>query len=324
MALLAGNVGCSRADVYPVTRESAADGGGADGSGGGVGVSGTAGIAGNDGGDAGGGNTEPTACPEPTLSPGDSSRTLLVDSESRSYVLHLPPSYDGLSPVPLVVDFHGIGGSGMSELASSPYPEALDPEGAVMAFPDGLRGPAGTGWNVGPCCVAEVDDVAFTRALVAQVQELACIDPDRVYAVGVLTGGGMAHYLACHAADLFAAVAPAAFDLLGENVDDCSPPRPITVVSFRGTADTRVPYAGGPSSLVPGMPLTFLGAQATFEKWAEIDGCTGSPSPADSDGCSAYARCQGGAEVILCTQEGGGEEPGDPRLAWPVLKRHTL
>ena len=64
----------------------------------------------------------------------------------------------------------------------------------------------------------------------AQIQKIACIDPVRVYAVGVLTGGGMAHYLACHAADVFAAVAPAAFDLLEENVNDCNPARPITVI----------------------------------------------------------------------------------------------
>ena len=43
---------------------------------------------------------------------------------------------------------------------------------------------------------------------------MACVDPKRVYAAGFSMGGGMAHYLACHAADVFAAVAPSAFDLL--------------------------------------------------------------------------------------------------------------
>ena len=103
----------------------------------------------------------------------------------------------------------------------------------------------------------------------AQVSTMACIDPKRVYAVGFSMGGGMAHYLACHAADVFAAVAPSAFDLLQENVGDCRPARPITVISFRGSADNLVPYDGGPSAVVPGMPVTFLGAQATFQKWAE-------------------------------------------------------
>jgi len=242
----------------------------------------------------------------------------------RNYVLHVPPTYDGLARVPLVVDFHGLGDSASGERSSSPYPDALDTEGVVLAFPEGLEGPAGRGWNVGPCCVADADDVAFARALVADIQTLACIDPKRVYAVGVLTGGGMAHYLGCHAADVFAAVSPAAFDLLEENVDDCTPARPISVISFRGTADARVPYAGGPSALVPGMPLTFLGAEPTFERWAEINGCTGAAAPADEDGCREYAACEGGARVVLCTKQGGREEHGDPSIAWPLLERHTL
>ena len=297
--LVGAGSGCARADLYPVTNGTTVDGGGTDG-------------------------VAPVTCPAPALQPGDTTHTVQVGADTRSYVLHVAPAYDGTRPVPLVVDFHGIGATGSDERDTSPYPAVLDPEGVVMAFPDGLRGPAGTGWNVGPCCVANVDDVAFARALVAQIQTSACIDPDRVYAVGVLTGGGMAHYVACQAADVFAAVAPAAFDLLGENVNGCNPPRPITVISFRGTADSRVPYAGGPSSLVPGMPLTFLGAQATFEAWARIDRCVGAASLPGADGCSSYAGCQGGVEVILCTKEGGREEPGDASIAWPVLKRHTL
>jgi polyhydroxybutyrate depolymerase len=300
--LLAGAVavaGCARADVYAVTGAPTSDGGGDQG-------------------------TPPLACPSPLLPPGDSSHTVQVGSVSRTYVLHVPAAYDGKNAVPLVVDFHGIGGSGASELTSSPYPARLDPEGVIMAFPDGLKGPAGTGWNVGPCCVGDVDDVAFARALVAQVETIACVALDRIYAVGVLTGGGMAHVVACRAADVFAAAAPAAFDLLAENVNDCVPQRPITVISFRGTADSRVPYEGGPSSLVAGMPITFLGAQGTFEAWAKIDGCGSAPSAADANGCATYPGCQGGVEVTLCTKQGGHEDPGDPNIAWPVLKRHTL
>jgi polyhydroxybutyrate depolymerase len=341
---LAVVAGCSRADLYPVTRDAPVVGGTDDGSteAGGTTDSGTTDSDTTDSDttdsgttDSGGSSAVSTTdgstttgggpnCPELALAPGDSSQTVLVDGTTRSYLLHIPPDYDGLTPVPLVVDFHGIGGSGMSHRSNSPYPSALDPEGVVMAFPDGVRGPAGTAWNVGPCCVADVDDVAFARALVAQVQASACIDASRVYAVGVLTGGGMAHYLACHAADVFAATAPAAFDLLEENVDECTPSRPITVISFRGTADSRVPYDGGASSLVPGMPLTFLGAEATFEAWSDIDGCTGAASTPDADGCSAYSGCGSGAEVILCTKQDGPEEPGDPSIAWPVLKRHHL
>jgi polyhydroxybutyrate depolymerase len=172
--------------------------------------------------------------------------------------------------------------------------------------------------------VANVDDVAFARALVTQISSTACIDPKQVYAVGFIMGGGMAYTLACQAADVFAAVASSGFDLLQENVADCQPPRPVAVISFRGSADNLVPYDGGPSSVVPGMPVTFLGAQGTFQKWAQIDGCVGSPSAQDSNGCATYSSCQGGVEVVLCTKTGGGPEPGNASVAWPMLKRHPL
>jgi len=313
---------CGRVDLYPVTRAESVTNGG-DGGGGGSSGGGSSG-GGSSGGGGGGEAGERAACPADGVSAGDTDRTLVVGGVKRSYVLHVPSAYDATKPTPLVVDFHGVGGTGESERSDSPYPAVLDPEGVLMAFPDGLKGPAGTAWNVGPCCVADVDDVAFARALVSQVQGLACVDAKRVYAVGVLTGGGMAHYVACRAGDVFAAVAPVAFDLLAENVDDCVPPRPVTVISFRGTGDSRVPYEGGRSSLVPGLPLTFLGAQATYEKWAAIDGCVGAASPLDANGCSAYSGCNGGAEVILCTQEGGADEPADPTISWPVLARHRL
>ena len=299
LGVLVGNSACSRADLYAVTLTLA---------------------------DSSDQDAEPAAspCVSPALSAGDTSVKLQVGSVSRTYVLHVPQAYDGTKPAPLIVDMHGIGATGWGELSSSTYPAVTDPEGVVIAFPDGMAGPIGTGWNMGPCCVANVDDFGFIKAVVTNVQKTACIDVTRIYAVGVLTGGGMVNALACADADIFAAVAPSAFDLLQETVDACKPSRPITEISFRGTADTHVPYVGGPSSLVPAMPITFLGAQGTFAKWAQIDGCTGVASAPDANGCSSYSGCADGVEVILCTKQGGPAEPGDANIAWPVLKRQPL
>ncbi len=304
--------------------------GGATGTGGaGTGGSGAGGTGGATGGASSGGATgtggaSTVTCPAQSLSPGDSTRTITVGGKSRTYVLHVPSSYDGDAPAPLVVDFHPLGGSGPNERSGSPYPAQTDPDGVIMAFPSGLSGPSGGAWNVGPCCVANTDDVAFARALVEDIQTTACIDPKRIYAVGFSMGGGMSHYLACHAADLFAAVAPAAFDLLEENVDDCTPSRPISVVSFRGTSDPVVPYAGGYSAVVSGMPVNFLGAEATFQAWAQKNQCSGSPSAKDSNGCSKYSGCAGGVDVVLCTQQGGSHSPGNASVGWPILKQHVL
>lgn len=301
-------------------------GGAAGGSAGGHGGSGSGGATGgNPGttGTGGGGGAATVTCPTPALASGDTNKIVMVGTVSRTYILHVPTAYKGNTPVPLVVDFHPLGGSGSQEEGSSPYKAQTDPEGVVSAYPNGESGPSGAAWNVGPCCVANVDDVAFARALVVQVEGVACIDTKRVYAVGFSMGGGMSHYIACHAADLFAAVAPASFDLLQENEAGCTPPRPIAEISFRSSNDTVVPYAGGASSLVPGMPVTFLGAVGTFQKWAQIDSCTGSPTAADSNDCQYYKSCGGGVQVGLCTMN-TGHAPGNATIGWPFIKQYTL
>ena len=263
-------------------------------------------------------------CPSPALKAGDINKTIQIGSDSRSYILHVPSAYDSSKPAPLVVDFHGLTGSGAQEESTTLYKAQTDPEGVVTAYPTGKSGPMGNGWNVGPCCVANVDDVAFAKALVSDVEQVACIDPKRVYAVGFSMGGGMTHYLGCHAADVFAAVAPAAFDLLKENVDSCKPSRPVTVISFRSTGDTFVDYNGAYSTYVSSMPITFLGAKATFQKWAELNQCSGSPSTEDANNCSTYSSCGGGVQVTLCSKQGGTHEQGTASIGWPLLKKYTL
>jgi polyhydroxybutyrate depolymerase len=298
LALAQALGGCSRAGLDAITGPSGGDGGGNGGSGAG--------------------------CTNSGVSAGDTMETVQVGSSTRSYLLHVPSSYSGGVRVPLILDFHGLVVNGTKQRMLSTYPAQTDDEGVIMAFPNGASGPAGAAWNVGTCCVSGVDDVAFARAVVAQVQASACIDPTRVYAVGFAMGGGMAYQLGCHAADLFAGIAPSAFDLAQENVGGCLPTRPLTVISFRGTADTLIPYGGGSSSLVSGMPLTFLGAQATFQKWAQLDGCTGEPSAADANGCQTYSSCDGGVLVTLCTKQGGGTDQGNAAIGWPVLQQHPL
>jgi polyhydroxybutyrate depolymerase len=287
----------------------------------------------SDGADGGGGADDAEGGSMPSVvtcvsgsmfPPGDTHRSIQVGSTTRTYNLHVPSNVTGQMPVPLVVDFHPLMSSGSSEQSLSGYPATADQEGFVIAFPDGIDG----AWNIGPCCTMSrsVDDLGFAKALVADIEKQGCIDPKRVYAVGYSMGGGMSHYLACNAADVFAAVAPAAFDLLEDTEEPCHPSRPITVLSFRGTADPIVPYAGGASNPPNGLNVTihFLGAQGTFQKWAQLDGCTGSPSAEDSNGCSTYSQCQAGVEVTLCTTQGGSHSLGNPNIGWPMLKKHPI
>jgi len=303
---------------------SAAGSGGAGGQAGTAGSAPVSGAGGSAAAGAGGAPVEPVTCPaSSTLETGDTTMRTAVGGRNggmRTYIVHVPASYDGSKPVPLMINFHPlIFGTGAGQRRGSGWAEVGDSEGMITAFPDGYD----AAWDIGNCCTAgEVDDLAFARAIVDEISAAACIDPNRVYASGYSMGGGMSHLLGCKAADIFAAVAPSAFDLTEENHIPCEPARPITVFTHRGMTDGIVPYAGGPTTPPNGTPVTvtMLGAVGSFEEWSRINGCTGEPV---TDGnCRRRSQCENGVEVVLCQNSGHTEGPAD--VIWETLKKHGL
>ena len=252
--------------------------------------------------------------------------SVTVDGKKRTFIMHIPSSYKGDKAVPLVVDYHPIGGSGEGQYGGTTYRSQTDPEGVITLYPDGTaKGSGGMmgnmpGWNVGPCCSND-DDVKFSREMIKAVEEIACIDKQRIYATGFSMGGGMSNHVACFMSDVYAAVAPAGMDLNTTNSAKCNPDRPISVINFRGTNDGTCRYEGGDSGFNDG--LNFLGAKGTFEFWKEKNGCTGS-STKNASGCDEYSNCRDGVKVVLCTKQGGGHEQGDGKIGWPFLKQFTL
>jgi len=263
----------------------------------------------------------------------DTTETLLIGGLTRTFIVHLPQGYADTAPVPVVFDYHPLGvTAGIWKLATT-WSATADAQGFIVVWPQGYMG----SWNVGRCCDpalgADVDDVAFTRAILARLSAQARVDAKRVYATGCSNGGGMAYKIACDAADVIAAVAPVDFDCVtgaGSNPScgDCTPSRPISECQFRGTNDMDVPYDGGPTPVVAG--LVFPGAQTNFATWAGIDDCAGSPA---TDGiqpaCQTYSTCGGGADVTLCTVPDGthcGSYASFPIVdtAWAMFQEHAL
>jgi polyhydroxybutyrate depolymerase len=278
-------------------------------------------------GDAGGGPSAsaPQDCStkKNTWKAGDTNLDITVGGTKRTFIMHVPTLYKGDKPVPLVLDWHPmIFGTAANERSGSGYAELADKENFIVAYADGID----AAWNMGPCCTKsrDVDDYGLALALIERFKTEGCIDEKRVYSVGYSNGGGLTHYLGCKYADVFAAISPAAFDLITEV--PCEPSRPISVIDFRGTSDPIVPYAGGestPPTSYPLDPIHFLGAVGTFKKWAEVDGCTGEPTDAGG-GCQTYSQCKGSAQVTLCTAQGGSHVTGDAKVAWPFLKKFSL
>lgn len=212
----------------------------------------------------------------------------------RSYIVHVPTGY-GDAAVPLVLNLHGYRATADIQQSYSQMDGKADAEGFVVVYPQGEGSPPA--WNAGGCCGgATTDDVGFLAALLDALEEELCIDPRRVYVTGLSNGGFMSHRLACEMADRIAAAAPVAGTIA---VDPCRPARPIPVLHIHGTADATVPYEGGWSK----------GARETMVEWAERNGCDPTSATTFQNGdsrCETWSGCEGGADVVLCTVEGGG------------------
>ena len=59
------------------------------------------------------------------------------DGLNREYVLHVPSSYNGNSPVPLVFNFHGGSGTATGQRYLSEMDKVADTAGFIVAYPQG-------------------------------------------------------------------------------------------------------------------------------------------------------------------------------------------
>lgn len=239
-----------------------------------------------------------TAAPQ---EPGDSVQHGLASGGlNRSYRLHLPEGYSGRKAWPVVLAFHGRGNDGTRTEEFSKLSELP----AIVAYPEGVVG-TGDGnrqaWQGAPYSAPGVDDVAFTRDLLDELEADLCLDRRRVYATGKSNGGGFTGILACTASDRITAIAPVAGAFYPSGID-CDPQRPVPVVEFHGTADATIPYAGDADRDLPAV-AEWTGA------WAERNDCRSAPLTRRVEpdiSVSDWFGCDRAAGVQHVAIDGGG------------------
>lgn len=241
---------------------------------------------------------------------GQADGRIVSGGEERSYLLHVPPSYDPTTPVPLVISIHGFAEWPAHLRDISRWNGLADQHGFIVVYPAGTGFPRR--WRAYGQAGATGDpqpDVTFIADLIDHLAARYSIDAYRVYVNGFSNGGGMTYLLACRLADRIAAAGGVAGAYLYP-LDACRSARAVPFITFHGTADPIVPYDGGPSRSFdipfPALPQWMAGL-------ARLDGCdpTAQPLPADGPVSGVrYAGCRDGAEVAFYTIEGGGH-------AWP-------
>ena len=187
----------------------------------------------------------PTATLDPAvIQPGDSERELMVDGLERSYLLHVPPGLGSQQPVPVIFAFHGIDEGPRAMRHGSEFNAVADLAGFLVVYPRGLEQSWNTGEEDGPgyAIAQDVDEPAFIRQILSDLNTIATIDPKRVYAVGLSLGGALAYRLACDMSDTFAAIASVSGPM---SYSACQPSQAVSVMHVHGLADAIAPYSGG-------------------------------------------------------------------------------
>jgi polyhydroxybutyrate depolymerase len=248
-----------------------------------------------------------------------SNGAIVSSGRERTYLLHVPASYDGSRPVPLVISLHGGGIWGAMQRDVSGWNEVADEKGFIVVYPEGKAGEGPRHWDTD-----SPEESRFIADLIDELKTKYAIDPRRIYANGLSNGGGMSFALSCTLSDRIAAIG-----LVGSaqflDWSWCSDPRAVPMISFHGTADTFTPYRGGSSPVVT---ITLPDIEEWTAKWAARNRC--SPEPFEERVASdavrrSYGGCVGNAEVVLYRIEGGGHTwPGGMQLPeWFVGPTNT-
>jgi polyhydroxybutyrate depolymerase len=290
----------------------------------------------------------------------DYLRQLEVDGKIREYIMHVPRHYTAGSyrsdrPSPVIIDFHGGGVNAEISLFTWALYARADQEEQdppIVIYAQGHSNRNGVDgmffWNADPVYTPAAgadnfDDIAYTRAVLDDVENFIQIDPDRIYATGISNGGMMAYRVALEMPDVFAAVAPVASFLNYDVPDDLIDPSVphVSVLHFNGTDDMTWPgvtcyYTDDPTDpfgcqmyrdmVEPGyVMIAWRPAIFGVVSFARLNSCDTLPVNMDlpdtaDDGMTVhtkeYGGCAHGAEVKLVKITGGGH-------TWPGWRLQT-
>jgi len=244
----------------------------------------------------------PTVPPVP-VQPVDAQRTLKVGDLQRTYFLHIPEGLNNQQSVPLVFVFHGFSESGFQARLYTGFDQIANDHAFVVAYPDGSGDTRSLSWNAGGCCgyalENDVDEQAFVRAIITDIETITHVDPKRIYAAGFSNGALLTYRLACTMSDTFAAVVPVSGVLM---YSPCQPSQPLSLMHIHGMTDNVVPFDGG------GSDIQFPPVKESLATWVQLNGCT-STEEVEKDGLlthTTYGTCPFGVSVQLYTVDGVG------------------
>jgi polyhydroxybutyrate depolymerase len=209
--------------------------------------------------------------------------------QERRFVVHVPPCYDGVTPLPIVIALHGATGSCDSFLDETNWGDYANQFGFIALAPQGLPLHAylpsasianPSVWNTGEYgpiySHSKIDDTGFILSALDNVAARWKLNLRRVYLVGYSNGGAMAFRLASEHAERFTALATVSGICW---LSDPRPCRSLPTLSMVGTLDPLVSIHGG-MKILPWEVRPAPSVRSVMSKWASAIGCPPTPQSA--------------------------------------------
>lgn len=222
--------------------------------------------------------------------------TIDVDGSKREYYLNLPSGYDGKKPVPVVWEYHPMGGNAKSGITMYGLNSKLT--NVIFVSPQGLGSTPGFPNSGG-------SDEKMTRAINTEIEAKYCTDKSRYFATGFSYGGSMSFTAACNMSDIFRAIgAESGSTVSGATCANKKPARMVAIWATHGDADNVLPMSA---------------ATSMIQALAKYNGCTTTTTAVDPSPCVAYQGCQEGFPVVWCVRPGDGH--GMPSFASAAITK---
>ena len=178
-------------------------------------------------------------------SPALESRSIIVGDAEREFLVQFPEDISGLAPV--IIDFHGGGGSAVDQFLTSNLARLSDREGVVLVYPQANEG-TGSVWNTLRSRegnkVAEVDDFGFIGSIIETLKLNPAIDASKIYLSGYSNGAAMAYQVACHLNSDIAGFVVMSGLFPVENDHPCQITHETPGIIVNGTWDRERPMSG--------------------------------------------------------------------------------
>ena len=226
--------------------------------------------------------------------------------ESGRYYAVPPAGWDGESPLPVALHFHGWTGHPAQYYANPAVTEPFSDAGILLVLPEGVDAT----WTVDNMGLqgSHRDEIAFVEEVLSDVRERWPVDDDRVFVSGFSLGASLAHVVACElGGDQFTAASPMSGGFWEPVPTTCAGP-PVPVCHIHGLNDSTWPIEG--REVTEGDAVGWqVPVEEDIAMWRSHNGCT-EASREEIMGpltCTIWEDCASGSVVELCVHDGGHE-----------------